>query len=287
MMPAAMSAALGKHLAGRLFHPPRKKHHRHPAQFGLTSTTHSVRTADGIDLHLWLIPATGAGVVVVGHGIGLSKSASLRHAALLHDLGYHVILFDHRNHGLSGADPATDRLAERYSADIEACLEAAGQTWPEAGAPIVWGFSFSTFPTLYSLRRPTTPPIRAILCDSGPGLDLGQVLTGFLAGGGLSGSALLDRIARRPAVVSSFATSAIAMLGAAWPPDPSSAIAAQTPMLFLTGLGDHVLEPAHVRAVGALYPNASVVELAADHLRGITQAPDAYREAVTRFLAES
>lgn len=285
MKPAPISTLLGTRLAERLFHPPRKSHHRTPEQFGLPSEARTTQTSDGIALHLWLIPGTGSGVVIVGHGIGLTKSASLRHVALLRELGYHVIMFDHRNHGLSGTDPARTNLAERYSLDIEACLHLAAETWPEAAPPVVWGFSFSTFPTLYSLRQPTDPPIRAIICDSGPGHDLHAVLAGFLTGGGLPGPAALSRLARRPTVINAFATTAIEMLGATWPPDPTLPTTASTPMLFLTGTHDRIIDPAQVRAVAALYPNAVVAEFPTHHLRGITEAPEPYRGAVIGFLA--
>ena len=293
MRPSSLSTVFGRQLAHRLFHPPRKTHHRTPEQFNLPSTAQTTQTSDGIKLHLWLIPSTGTGTgtgtgtVIVGHGIGLTKSASLRHAALLHDLGYHVILFDHRNHGLSGTDPASDNLAERYSTDIEACLTVAEKIWPGAGDPIVWGFSFSTFPTLYSLRRLTNPPIRAIICDSGPGYDLHRVLTSFLSGGGLPGPRLISRLAGRPAVTNAFATTAIDMLGATWPPDPTTPITQNTPMLFLTGSSDHIMEPAQVKAIAALYPNATITEYPGHHLHGITEASNTYQEAVTRFLHDS
>lgn len=166
-MTAPLATALGRRIARALFHPPRKRHHRAPEDFGLPSTERFVRTSDGIDLHLWLTPGDGAGTVVVGHGIGLSKSASLRHAALLHELGYNVVMFDHRNHGLSGSDPSRRDLSVRYSNDIEASLCVASETWSDTGEPVIWGFSFSTFPTLYSLRHESTPAIGAIICDSG------------------------------------------------------------------------------------------------------------------------
>lgn len=222
--------------------------------------------------------------MVVGHGIGLTKSASLRQAAMLHDLGYHVIMFDHRNHGGSGADSSSRNLAERFGADIEACLQLAAETWPEAGPPIVWGFSFSTFPTLYSLRHLTTPPIRAIICDSGPGHDLHRLLTGFLRGGGVPAPRFINHVVRRTRVASAFAHAAVDMLGATWPPDPALPVISTTPMLFLTGSDDHIIEPAQVRAVATLYPSAKIIEYPGQHLRGLTEAPKIYSDAVAAFL---
>lgn len=283
-MTAPLSTALGGRLARALFQPPRKRHHRAPADFGLLSNERTVRTSDGIELHLWLIPGDGAGTVVVGHGIGLSKSASLRHAALLHELGHNVVMFDHRNHGLSGNDPARSDLSVRYSNDIEASLRVASETWPDAGAPVVWGFSFSTFPTLYSLRHDTTPAISAIICDSGPGFSLHDMLIDFLTNGGIPGPAALRWVTRRPAVAEAFAAHAVDMLGATWPPDPEQSTIARTPKLFLIGTHDRIIDPEQIRALARLYANTTIAELPVNHLRGITEAPQQYRAAVEDFL---
>jgi uncharacterized protein len=66
----------------------------------------SIGSGDGKRLHAWLCPGERDAVVVLGHGIGLSASASLPHAALLSQAGYTVCLFDHRNHGASEHDRA-------------------------------------------------------------------------------------------------------------------------------------------------------------------------------------
>ncbi|MEV4382815.1 alpha/beta fold hydrolase [Streptosporangium sp. NPDC049644] len=270
-------------MAHLLFHPPRKKHHREPDHIGLPSSVLVTTTDDGIDLHLWLIPGDGAGVVILGHGIGLTKSASLPHAALLHELGYHVVMFDHRNHGLSGGDPSQDRLAERYSNDIAACLGVAADTWPDSGAPIVWGFSFSTFSTLYSLRTETTA-IGGIICDSGPGLDLDAMLRHFLTEGGLPGPPWLTRLLSGPSVAAEFAGAAVGMLGASWPPDPHTSASGITPMLYLTGTQDRIVASEDTIAVAALYPHATVAELPAGHLRGLKAAGPRYVESVVSYL---
>ncbi|WP_120004988.1 alpha/beta hydrolase [Nesterenkonia muleiensis] len=278
-----IAAGIGRRLARTLFHPPRKKHHRHPADLNLPASELTVRTSDGIDLHLWLVPGLGTGTVIVGHGIGLTKSASLRHAALLHGLGYHVLLFDHRNHGRSGTDDAQDHLAERYSNDITACTTAAANTWPESETLIIWGFSFSTFPTLHCLRQQTTP-IDAIICDSGPGLDLDATLRHFLTGGGLHVPAAIRSLLRRPAIVTAFASSAVTMLGTTWPPEAEATAAGSTPMLFLIGTEDRVVQPEQIQALALRYPDATVAEFPAGHLQGLKSAPQQYTAAVTSFL---
>ncbi len=247
------------------------------------ATEHTTTTTDGIELHLWCIRGAGAGTVIVGHGIGLTKSASLRHAALLHELGYDVLLFDHRNHGLSAVDRSQEHLAERYSNDIAATIAVASAMWPESRRLIVWGFSFSTFPTLHSLRHETTE-IDAVICDSGPGLDLDEMLRSFIAGGTLPVPRPVRRLLQRRAVVDAFASSAVRMLGTEWPPDPETSASGSIPMLFLSGSADEIVRPEQVRALASRYPQATFVQLPSGHLQGIKAASLEYREAVTTFL---
>lgn len=282
MKPNLLATAIGNRLAYLLFHPPRRKHHRTPDTMGLPATEGIARTSDGIDLHLWLIPGGGAGTAIIGHGIGLTKSASLRQAELLHELGYHVLMFDHRNHGLSGTDKSRRRLAERYSNDIAAGITFASKTWPASARLIVWGFSFSTFPTLYSLRHATSP-IDGIICDSGPGIDLDTMLRDFLIGGHLLAPALVDRLVRRAVIADSFATAAVAMLGAQWPPAPEESASGTTPMLFLVGSADEIVRPTQIENLASCYPQHTVVTLPSGHLEGVKVAPQDYATAVAAF----
>lgn len=275
-------AMIGERLAHRLFHPPRRAHHRGPADFGLTASETTIRTADGTALHVWMIPGTGVGTAVVGHGIGLTKSASLRQAALLHGRGYHVVLFDHRNHGMSDADPSRSGLADRFGSDIDACIALATRTWPGDGPLVLWGFSFSTFPTLHSLRH-RHPRVAGALFDSGPGLDLDAMLRHFLTGDGISAPRTLRKVLRRRGVVDAFATSAVRMLGTSWPP-PEAPAAESTPMLFLIGTEDAVIDPAQISAIASHYPTSSTVELPTGHLQGVKAAPEQYGTAVLAFL---
>lgn len=271
--------ALGRRLAFALFHPPRRRHHRAPIDVGLTAEALRVETADGLGLHVWAITGMREGVVVIGHGIGMSKSASLRHARLASDLGYNVIMFDHRNHGLSDHDPSSGDLARRFSLDIEATLAEAGRLWPAAGHRIVWGFSFSTFPTLYSLRR-ARAGIDAVILDSGPGDDLTTLLTGFLLGGGMPLPSVLSRVARTPRIAAAFAQSAIDMLGCEWPP----VLETHAAKLFLIGDQDSIVPAGQTERLAARYPSSTIVHLAVTHLAGITAARSEYESAVVSFM---
>ncbi|MBS7527623.1 alpha/beta fold hydrolase [Fusibacter paucivorans] len=52
----------------------------------------------------WLKSPAAKGVVIVVHGIRLNKFASVKYMRMFHDLGYHVLAYDQRNHGGSGGD---------------------------------------------------------------------------------------------------------------------------------------------------------------------------------------
>lgn len=283
MIPVRVETLIGDNLAYRLFHPPRRRHHRQPDDVGLVASEATARTIDGTTLHVWAITGAGAGIAVVGHGIGLTKSASLRQAGLLHEQGYHVLLFDHRNHGRSGSDSSRTELADRFGNDIAACIALAKRMWPGDAPLIVWGFSFSTFPTLHTLRHQQSM-IDGALFDSGPGADLDAMLRHFLAGGGITMARPLRKIMQRPGVVSAFAGSAVKMLGTSWPPDPHKSAAGTTPMLFLIGSEDAVIDPTQIRALTSRYPDATTIEMRTGHLEGMKNTREQYAAAVRTFL---
>ncbi|MEI5034528.1 alpha/beta fold hydrolase [Streptomyces sp. S1A(2023)] len=168
-----------------VYHPPRRPHHRKPEEFGLPSTELTIpldggKAGKGRSLHIWLCPGSKDRVVVIGHGIGLSKSASLAQARFLHEAGYTVAMFDHRNHGLSSTDRAFWGLSGRHTDDVERVVNHLREKGGYGAARFaVFGFSFSTFPSFYLLRRPDCG-IEAIVCDSGPALELPPLFRNFI-----------------------------------------------------------------------------------------------------------
>ncbi|QTR04502.1 alpha/beta fold hydrolase, partial [Saccharothrix algeriensis] len=181
-----LAPLFGAFLAYRIYHPPRRRHHRSPADYDLPATELVLPLPDRKgSLHLWVCEGDPDRVVVVGHGIGLSKSASLPHAKFLHEAGYTVVLFDHRNHGRSSQDASALGLSARFTSDVAAVVDHFRGRAAHAGARFaVWGFSFSTFPILYVPMRGRTP-VAAIICDSGPAVDTGPLFRNFLDTGAL------------------------------------------------------------------------------------------------------
>jgi uncharacterized protein len=73
-----------------------------PAKYGLTYRSVAFRTADGVRLSAWYIPARNGAAVVLLPGSGSTRTAVLPQAAVLVRHGYGTLLLDPRGHGLSG-----------------------------------------------------------------------------------------------------------------------------------------------------------------------------------------
>jgi len=73
-----------------------------PARYGLAYQDVEFRTADGIRLSAWYIPARNGAAVVLLPGSGSTRTAVLGQAAILARHGYGALLIDGRGHGLSG-----------------------------------------------------------------------------------------------------------------------------------------------------------------------------------------
>ena len=73
-----------------------------PARYGLSYRDVAFRTADGVRLSAWYIPARNGAAVALMPGSGSTRSAVLPHAAALARHGYGALLVDGRGHGRSG-----------------------------------------------------------------------------------------------------------------------------------------------------------------------------------------
>ena len=112
---AAVHHAIGASLAA-----PRIRETETPAARGLAFETVRIPTANGKQLHAWLIPAAAAGrapAVVIVHGWGGNAQMMLPLAAPLHRAGFATLLIDARCHGLSDGDSfaSLPRFAEDAS----------------------------------------------------------------------------------------------------------------------------------------------------------------------------
>jgi pimeloyl-ACP methyl ester carboxylesterase len=75
-----------------------------PADEGLEFRDVTFTTSDGVRLSAWLVPSRNGAAVVLRHGAGSTRTATLRQAAVLADHGFGVLMPDARGHGRSGGE---------------------------------------------------------------------------------------------------------------------------------------------------------------------------------------
>jgi pimeloyl-ACP methyl ester carboxylesterase len=72
-----------------------------PGDEGLEYRDVTFTTHDGVELSAWLIPSHNGAAVVLKHGAGSSRTATIQHASVLARHGYGVLMMDARGHGSS------------------------------------------------------------------------------------------------------------------------------------------------------------------------------------------
>jgi uncharacterized protein len=87
----------------------------HPSDLSLPFESVQLKTAEGITLRCWFIPADGVarGTVIFLHGVSECKIVGLPVAKRLHDVGFNVFLYDSRCHGDSGGCVCTYGFYEK------------------------------------------------------------------------------------------------------------------------------------------------------------------------------
>ncbi|MDT3399161.1 alpha/beta fold hydrolase [Streptomyces sp. B1866] len=274
----------GVSLAYLAFHPRNRAQHGHPRDFGLPYVDLRIPFTSGKYVHAWLCPGSDERVVIVGHSLGMNKGRSLAHAKFLHDAGYTVCLFDHRNHGSSSDDRSFVGLGDRFASDITAIVSYLRLRRGYGSAGIaVYGFSFSCFSSMWALTHEGFE-VDALVCDSGPGHDVPPLLRRFLEAKELPLPALLSGEPSRSVVTSVLGNLGMAMVRAQWPP-PAVGKFAQIPLLFMSGERDVIVPPSSVDALAERFPQAETHVLPnAEHLLGLQTDPEAYANVVLDFL---
>ncbi len=133
----------------------------------------TLRTADGVQLAAWYIPAAEArGTVLFCHGNGGNIGSYLGNTSLLRSLGLAVFIFDYRGYGRSQGDPSEEGTYQDAEAAWRYLVEVRGVP-PES--IIVHGRSLGG---AVAARLAADHPARALILESSftslP--DLGQHL---------------------------------------------------------------------------------------------------------------
>lgn len=126
-----------------------------------TLTTAEVMTRDGVKLELWRMPVQDAKtVVVMFHGYGCAKSMMLPEAAVLHDLGWEVVMTDFRGSGGSAGDVTT--IGWREALDVAAVVEWTRRELPGRRL-VLFGQSMGAVAALRSVATEGVQPDAMIL----------------------------------------------------------------------------------------------------------------------------
>jgi uncharacterized protein len=286
VIPLLVAAWYVTRAAWLVYHPRPRRSRQSPESFGLTAERVQIPSADGLLLAAWWIPASTEGpapTVVLGHGMGSDSGKMLPLAATLHQAGYHALAFDMRNHGGSGRDNRWRGLSPRYAEDFHAVVTYLRDR-PECGPGSIacLGISMSAWTALEAARL-EPQLVRAVICDSGPQLDISAALRRSYEAGRMRlpwplAGPLMFRFGRW--VFS--AASRFFLRPAPWPQELGDHSIA---LLFITGDADPICRPDDLSAQVEWYPEARTwIVPRAGHTQASIVAADEYAAQVLDTL---
>jgi uncharacterized protein len=147
----AIVAVLGgcgvEQIAPGLFTPPAQKQVMFiPTDVGLDYEPIEIPVSSDHSLQGWLIPAADApGTVVINHGAFFSRWVLLPQCAILHDLGYNVLVYDYQGYGDSAGVACLGSLIPDANAALAYLKNRGG---PGSGRVVLFGISMGTRVTL-------------------------------------------------------------------------------------------------------------------------------------------
>jgi uncharacterized protein len=245
-----------------------------PAGYGLGYHSVAFRTADGILLSAWYVPARNGAAVVLLPGSGSTRTAVLPQAAVLARHGYGALLVDGRGHGLSvGHAMDFGWWGDRDTAAAVSFL--ARQPGVRPGKIAALGESMGGEQSLAAMAA--DPRIRAVVAEGVTGQQLAD--KGWLPQG-------MDGVLQRGMEWVQYAMAGL-LSGAPRPMSIPAAIrgAEPRPALIIAGTSKPD-EPVAARWFQAASPATVHVWVVphAGHTQGLATAPRAWETHVIRFL---
>lgn len=141
---------------------PRPVNRVDPSSVGLDFETMRFPTTDHLSLEAWRIPsAHPKGVMLLFHGYSGHKSDMLPHAALLHEMGFDVVMVDFR--GCGGSDGNYTTLGMREGDDVAAAASFVQKNWPSE-PQILYGQSMGSVAVLRAVGVLHVAP-RAVIVE--------------------------------------------------------------------------------------------------------------------------
>lgn len=255
-------------------HPPG----RTPAAQDLSADEVAFPTRDGVRLSAWWVPSANGAAVVLLHGAGETRAATLPQARVLARHGYGVLMVDARGHGDSGGRGM--ELGWYGDADVRASVDfLVGRGGVDADRIAVLGLSMGGEEAVGAAA--TDPRIRAVVAE-GATARTAEDKDAWLPGG-VTGAVqrVLDRL-----------TYGVAdLLTAAPPPVPlreAVVRAGTTPFLLITA-GTMPDEAVAAEVLHGAAPDRVQVWTVAGaaHTHALAAEPQEWESRVTGFLGAS
>jgi dipeptidyl aminopeptidase/acylaminoacyl peptidase len=129
---------------------------------GLSFEEVTFATADGLRLRGWFIPADrpDAPAIIYAHGSGNDQRSGLYLVPLLHQAGYHILLFSFRNHGRSEHRGIGLTYGDGESQDVDAAVRFLREAKGIARIGVI-GYSIGAASAILSAAR--NPSIGAVV----------------------------------------------------------------------------------------------------------------------------
>ncbi|MGD9704265.1 MAG: alpha/beta hydrolase [Acidimicrobiia bacterium] len=251
---------------------------RTPADLGMAYDDVVLQTSDGVDLAGWYVPSENGAAVVLLHGAGSTRSATLDHAAVLARHGYGVVLLDARGHGESGGRAMDFGW---YGDDDVAAVVTFLERQPEIDPQRIGAVGLSMGGEEAVGAAAALPGIRAVVAEGATGrtaADKAWMSDVYGVRGWVQ-----ERIEW-------MTFSLTDLLTAADPPialHDAVAVAAPRPVLLIAA-GNVSDEADAARFIGSASPTTVEIWQVPDtgHTDGLTTHPEEWEARVTTFLAE-
>ncbi|MEJ2748728.1 MAG: alpha/beta fold hydrolase, partial [Anaerolineae bacterium] len=295
---AGLVTAVAAFFVQRMIKPPRQRVWATPGDLGLAYEDVNFPAKDGVRLSGWFVPAKdgkrdGAAVILL-HGwtwnrLGLtaddmiselngSRPVDLLRLALeLHRDGYHVLLFDLRNHGESAAAPPVTFGWQEANDLLGAVAYLHGRSEVNQSRIGAVGFSLGANTILYAL--PQTEHIKAAVVVQPTSLETYSRRYGAQMLGPLS----LAAVPLTQAMYQAAGGLRFAALRPAFP----AAGAGQTPVLYVQAEDDNWGSAQDVVQMAAKTPRGQSILVEGTHRYDGYQYVVDHPKLVTDFLAEN
>ena len=240
----------------------------------LNKTDYTVTSYDDYVLHAQFIPnpVSTDRCVLISHGYTDNRFGSLKYAKMYLDLGFNIIVYDLRGHGLN--EPTFCTCSARERKDLLAMILDSRKRWPDITFFGIHGESLGAATSIAVLED--KPPVDFVVADC-PFSDIATVLRGGLKQSHLPGF-IVD-------IASVFAK---IRFGYGYRDmRPVDCLAEnRIPILFIHGTEDSLIAPEHSRRLKEATQGYAEVHLipGAGHAQSILTDPEGYRQIVTAFL---